>query len=58
MELGCGEVDDGDHLVLVAVASGSGFGCLDQGVDPFEQAVVQPAGVPGEDGRPSAFRRG
>ena len=40
MEFGCGEVDDGDYLGFVAVASGSGFGGLDQGVDPFEQAVA------------------
>ena len=49
MEFGCGEVDDGDHLGFVAVASGSGFGGLDEGVDPFEQAVVQMVGMPGDD---------
>jgi hypothetical protein len=43
------EVDDGDRLGFVAVASGAGFGCLDQGVDAFEQAVAQVVFVPGED---------
>ena len=58
MELGGSEVDDCDHLVFVAVASGSGFGCLDQGVDAFEQAVGQVVGVPGEDAVPVALDEG
>jgi len=42
-EFGGGEVDDGDHLVFVPVAAGAGFGCLDEGVDAFEQSVGQVA---------------
>ena len=52
LEAGCGEVDDGDHLGFVAVASGAGFGGLDEGADPFEQAVVQVVLVPGDDAVP------
>jgi len=48
-ELGCGEVDDGDHFGFAAVASGPGLGRLDEGVDAFEQAVAEVVAVPGED---------
>jgi hypothetical protein len=51
-ELGGGEVDDDDHLVFVPVAAGAGFGCLDKGVDSFEQSVGQVACVPGDDALP------
>ena len=44
-----GEVDDGDHLGCVAVAPGVGLGCLDAGVDPFEQAVARVVFAPGGD---------
>ena len=58
MEPGRGEVDDGDHLGFVAVAAGAGFGCLEQGVDSFEQAVVQVGFVPGDDAVPVVFDQG
>jgi len=49
LEFGRDEVDDDDHLGFVAVAPGTGLGGLDEGVDPFEQAVVEVVGVPGDD---------
>jgi hypothetical protein len=58
LEFGCGEVDDGDHLGFTAVAPGAGFGCLDQRVDPFEQAVAQVVFVPGDDAVPVVFDQG
>lgn len=41
MEFGCREVDDGDHFVFVAVASGAGFGGLDEGVDALNHSYGQ-----------------
>ena len=38
--------------------AGAGLDAVDQGVDPFEQAVVQMVGMPGDDGRPSGSPRG
>jgi hypothetical protein len=51
---GQGEVagDEVDHVALAAVAAGAGLGGLHEGVDPFQQAVVQSAGVSGDDAVP------
>jgi len=40
---------------FVAVASGAGFGGLDEGAGSFEQAVVEVVGVPGDDAVPVFF---
>src|SRR6476661_2027678 len=58
LHFGCDEVDDGDHLGLAAVAPSTGLGCLDQGVDAFEQAVAQVVGMPGEDALPVLLDQG